>query len=89
VFYEFYDNIDDLQTRLSSEREQLQCRKHDKLIENSIPFGQNTAAKFMDYTDNVDTISFLLNNIGKLVNYCELLTLLNSYSRNLLLIFWT
>jgi hypothetical protein len=60
VFYEFYDNIDDLQTRLSSESEQLQCIVSDKLIENSIPFGQTQHPNLWDYADNVDTISFLL-----------------------------
>jgi hypothetical protein len=60
VFYEFYDNINDLQTRLSSESEQLQCVVSAKLIENSIPFGQTQQPNLWDYADNVDTISFLL-----------------------------
>jgi hypothetical protein len=60
VFYEFYDNINDLQTRLSSESEQLQCVVSAKLVENSIPFGQTQQPNLWDYADNVDTISFLL-----------------------------
>ncbi|MFT5714103.1 MAG: hypothetical protein ACI9WT_000645 [Flavobacterium sp.] len=60
VFYEFYDDIDDLQTRLSSESEQIQCVVSAKLIENSIPFGQTQQPSLSDYADNVDTISFLL-----------------------------
>jgi hypothetical protein len=60
VFYEFYDDIDDLQTRLSSESEQIQCVVSAKLIENSIPFGQTQQPSLWDYADNVDTISFLL-----------------------------
>ncbi|MGO4816828.1 acyl-CoA reductase [Flavobacterium sp. W22_SRS_FP1] len=60
VFYEFYDNIEDLQTRLSSENEQLQCIVSNKLIENSIAFGQTQYPNLWDYADNVDTISFLL-----------------------------
>jgi hypothetical protein len=60
VFYEFYDNIDDLQTRLSSESEQLQCIVSAQLVENSIPFGQTQQPNLWDYADNVDTISFLL-----------------------------
>jgi hypothetical protein len=60
VFYEFYDHIDDLQIRLSSESEQLQCVVSAQLIENSIPFGQTQQPNLWDYADNVDTISFLL-----------------------------
>jgi hypothetical protein len=56
VFYEFYDDINELQTRL--EREQIQCIVSDKLIENSIDFGQTQHPKLWNYADNVDTISF-------------------------------
>ena len=60
VFYEFYDDIDTLQTRLQSENEQIQCIVNNKLIENSINFGQTQKPNLWDYADNVDTISFLL-----------------------------
>jgi len=60
VFYEFYDDIDTLQTRLQSENEQIQCIVSNKLIENSINFGQTQKPNLWDYADNVDTISFLL-----------------------------
>jgi hypothetical protein len=60
VFYEFYDDIDDLQIRLKSESDQIQCIVSAKDIENSIPFGQTQQPHLWDYADNVDTISFLL-----------------------------
>jgi hypothetical protein len=60
VFYEFYDNIDELQIRLASESEQIQCVVSASLIHNSIPFGQTQQPNLWDYADNVDTISFLL-----------------------------
>jgi hypothetical protein len=60
VFYEFYDNINELQTRLEEERDQIQCVVSTNLIENSINFGQTQHPKLSDYADNVDTISFLL-----------------------------
>lgn len=60
VFYEFYDNLGDLQKRLSSESEQIQCIASNALIENSIAFGQSQSPKLWDYADNEDTISFLL-----------------------------
>ncbi|MBF4463803.1 acyl-CoA reductase [Flavobacterium sp. LC2016-12] len=60
VFYEFYENIEDLQTRLEADSEQIQCIVSNDLIENSIPFGQTQNPQLWDYADNVDTITFLL-----------------------------
>ncbi len=60
VFYEYYDSIEDLQTRLQSENEQIQCIVSNKLVENSIDFGNTQRPNLWDYADNVDTISFLL-----------------------------
>ena len=60
VFYEYYENIDDLQLRLQSESEQIQCIISDSIIENSLNFGQTQKPALWDYADNVDTISFLL-----------------------------
>lgn len=60
VFYEYFDNINELQTRLEEERDQIQCVVSTNLIENSIDFGQTQHPKLSDYADNVDTISFLL-----------------------------
>ncbi|MBV5346870.1 acyl-CoA reductase [bacterium] len=60
VFYEFYDSIEDLQLRLQTENEQIQCIVSNDLVENSIAFGQTQKPNLWDYADNVDTISFLL-----------------------------
>ncbi|MDR7370701.1 acyl-CoA reductase [Flavobacterium aquidurense] len=60
VFYEFYENIEDLQKRLEADAEQIQCIVSNDLIENSIPFGQTQKPQLWDYADNVDTITFLL-----------------------------
>jgi hypothetical protein len=60
VFYEFYDAIEDLQVRLQTEHEQIQCIVSNDLVENSIAFGQTQKPYLWDYADNVDTISFLL-----------------------------
>jgi hypothetical protein len=59
VFYEFYDDIAALQIRLQSENEQIQCIVSNKLVENSINFGQTQQPNLWDYADNIDTISFL------------------------------
>ncbi|MFV8327910.1 acyl-CoA reductase [Flavobacterium sp. ZS1P14] len=60
VFYEFYDDITDLQMRLEAENEKIQCIVSNNLIENSVDFGQTQKPKLWNYADNVDTISFLL-----------------------------
>ena len=60
VFYEFYDDIDELKTRLESESEQIQCIVSDRIIENSVDFGQTQKPALWNYADNIDTISFLL-----------------------------
>ncbi|TDP01375.1 acyl-CoA reductase [Flavobacterium sp. 245] len=60
VFYEFYENIDDLKARLEADSEQIQCIVSSDLIQNSIQFGQTQNPQLWDYADNVDTITFLL-----------------------------
>lgn len=60
VFYEFYENIEELQSRLEADAEQIQCIVSNDLIQNSIPFGQTQNPQLWDYADNVDTITFLL-----------------------------
>ncbi|HAT76413.1 MAG TPA: acyl-CoA reductase [Flavobacterium sp.] len=60
IFYEYYDSIEDLQIRLQSESEQIQCVVSNNLVENSINFGQTQKPNLWDYADNVDTISFLI-----------------------------
>lgn len=60
VFYEFYDDITDLEKRFESENEQIQCIVSNNLIANSINFGETQKPKLWNYADNIDTISFLL-----------------------------
>ena len=60
VFYEKYDNLEELKAKLYTESEQIQCIASSGLIENSIAFGQTQKPALWDYADNVDTISFLL-----------------------------
>ncbi len=65
VFYEFYEDLENLQTRLESESDKIQCIVSDNIIKNSIPFGQTQSPKLWDYADNIDTISFLLTICSK------------------------
>ena len=60
VFYEFYEDIDELKIRLQAEKEQIQCIVADDNIKDSVPFGQTQNPRLWNYADNTDTISFLL-----------------------------
>lgn len=59
VFYEFYDNLEEITTRLNADAEQIQCIVSKNLILNSVAFGQTQQPKLWDYADNVDTLAFL------------------------------
>jgi len=60
LFYEFYDNIDEIKNRLTTDAEQIQCIVSKNLISGSIPFGQTQKPNLWDYADNLDTIEFLM-----------------------------
>ncbi|WP_428225420.1 acyl-CoA reductase [Flavobacterium sp.] len=59
VFYEFYEDLDNVATKLATDTDLIQCVVSNQLIANSIPFGQTQKPKLWDYADNVDTIAFL------------------------------
>ena len=59
VFYEYYENLEDLQKRLENESDQIQCIVSKNIVKNSIEFGTTQKPNLWDYADNVDTISFL------------------------------
>lgn len=59
VFYEFYEVLEEIQTRLNQDSEQIQCIVSNNLIPNSIVFGQTQQPRLWDYADNVDTLEFL------------------------------
>ena len=61
VFYEYYDNLDDITNKLQQDHEQIQCIVSNNLIENSVSFGQTQKPKLWDYADNIDTLNFLIN----------------------------
>jgi len=60
VFYEFYENLEEIKMRLQADNEQIQCIVSNNLIENSVAFGQTQKPNLWDYADNVDTIKFLI-----------------------------
>ncbi|MEN9980582.1 MAG: hypothetical protein RL542_369 [Bacteroidota bacterium] len=60
VFYEYYDELADVEKRIATELDKIQCVVSANLVKNSIPFGQTQRPQLWDYADNVDTISFSL-----------------------------
>ena len=61
VFYEFYEDLESLKTRLKADHGQIQCIVSKGIIEKSVPFGKTQRPELWDYADNVDTIAFLKN----------------------------
>ena len=59
VFYEYYDSLDELNSKLKADELKIQCVVSDGIIENGISFGETQKPKLWDYADNVDTIEFL------------------------------
>src|SRR6478609_4041728 len=51
VFYEYYDDLEAIKTKLKNENEQIQCIVSNNLIENSVDFGQTQKPNLWDYAD--------------------------------------
>ncbi|MBF0693573.1 MAG: acyl-CoA reductase [Flavobacterium sp.] len=60
VFYEYYDDLSSVASKLQADAEQIQCVVSNA-IDNATPFGQTQKPELWDYADNVDTIEFLVN----------------------------
>ncbi|HLT65415.1 MAG TPA: acyl-CoA reductase [Flavobacterium sp.] len=61
VFYEYYNDIDEVAQRLEIDKEKIQCVVSHTKVQNSIPFGTTQKPKLWEYADNVDTMKFLLS----------------------------
>ncbi|HAJ82531.1 MAG TPA: acyl-CoA reductase, partial [Zunongwangia profunda] len=62
LFYEFYENKDQLQQQLEEKAGQLQCVVRKEIsAKNEVKFGETQHPKLWDYADGVDTMEFLIN----------------------------
>lgn len=61
VFYEYYEDINEIKMRLNQDSEIIQCVVSNGIIENSVYFGNTQKPNLWDYADNVDTLDFLNN----------------------------
>ncbi len=60
LFYEHYDNLEDLKSKLKLEEDKIQCIVSSGFIEDEISFGQTQKPSLGDYADGIDTVNFLL-----------------------------
>lgn len=60
LFYEYYNDIDDLKSLLNEKMNTIQCVVSKGVTKDSVAFGQTQHPHLWDYADNVDTIAFLL-----------------------------
>jgi len=61
AFYEFYDDIKDLDNKIHEIKDNIQCLVSKKRDIKGIPFGSTQNPSLEDYADNIDTIKFLMN----------------------------
>ncbi len=60
LFYEYYNSTEELQQKLKTEAEKIQCIVASAFTENEIAFGETQNPQLWDYADDVDTVEFLL-----------------------------
>jgi len=59
IFYEEYEDLEQLKLKLKKEEENIQCIVSNGLENHHIPFGKTQQPQLADYADNVDTMKFL------------------------------
>lgn len=59
VFYEYYDNIEDLKVKLKQDKEKIQCVVARNFTANEIAFGETQNPQLWDYADGINTLEFL------------------------------
>ncbi|XCF05705.1 acyl-CoA reductase [Tamlana crocina] len=61
LFYEYYDNTEQLKEKLNQDENLIQCIVSNGFTENEIAFGSTQKPKLWDYADSVDSVEFLLS----------------------------
>lgn len=61
LFYEYYDDLEEVKTKLENDKDLIQCVVTSENIEGKINFGHTQQPKLNDYADGVDTMEFLTN----------------------------
>ncbi|WP_317195976.1 aldehyde dehydrogenase family protein [Litoribacter ruber] len=62
LYYEIYEDQQELESKLSSYTDKIQCVvSKEGQLKNSLPFGDAQCPGLEDYADNVDTMAFLID----------------------------
>ncbi|MEE9349576.1 MAG: acyl-CoA reductase [Flavobacteriaceae bacterium] len=61
LFYEYYEDLEQLKTKLTADKESIQVIVSDLELDNSVKFGDSQKPALEDYADGVDTLEFLLS----------------------------
>lgn len=65
LFYETYDNLEELKLKITNDSDNIQCIVSDGLFDNELAFGTTQTPNLWDYADGVDTVEFLLKTSKK------------------------
>lgn len=60
LFYEYYENSNDLKQKLKENKDNIQCIVASGFSNSEIAFGETQKPQLWDYADNLDTVEFLL-----------------------------
>ncbi|WP_299781082.1 acyl-CoA reductase [uncultured Formosa sp.] len=60
IFYEYYNDVNELKNELNSKKTDIQCIVSKNFTDHEIVFGNTQTPNLWDYADNVDTVAFLL-----------------------------
>ena len=60
LFFEYYEDMDILQSQLKADREKIQCIVSNSNGDDRVRFGETQKPSLSDYADGVDTVEFLL-----------------------------
>ncbi len=63
LFFEYYDNIDDLSKIIEYKKDKIQCLVSNESFEGlpHLPFGKAQQPELWDYADGIDTLQFILS----------------------------
>jgi len=59
VFYEYYEDMDQLKDQLLKDSEKIQCIVSNGVLADEVPFGKTQEPQLWDYADGVNTLEFL------------------------------
>ncbi len=62
IYYDYYDDLSQVCNLIKENENQIQCIVTNLEIDNSIRFGEAQNPKLDQYSDNIDTINFLLTS---------------------------